>query len=71
MEYGILIVEDGNELYQILGSVWSLQEARELASNYEQHADPENPNFSLPPNNYVIIRRNADGFYTKREPFEL
>lgn len=71
MEYGILAVEDGNKLYQILGAVWSLEEAWELASNYEEHAGPENPDAQVPPNNYVIIRRNANGWYTKREPFEL
>ena len=71
MGYGILVVEDGNELYQILGAVWSLEEARELANNYEVHADPDNPNTTVPPSEYVIIRRNANGWYTKREPFEL
>ena len=71
MEYGILVVEDGNEMYQILGAVWSLEEARELASNYEEHAAPENPNASVPPTEYVIIRRNPNGWYTKREKFEL
>ena len=71
MEYGILVVEDSGGLYQILGAVWSLDEARELAENYERHAGPENPNASVPPESYVIIRRNAVGWYTKRETFEL
>jgi hypothetical protein len=71
MEYGILVVEDGNELYQILGQIWSLDEARELASEYEEHANPDNPDTTVPPTEYVIIRRNHNGKYTRREKFEL
>lgn len=71
MEYGILVVEDSNELYQILGAVWSINEALEMAENYESLASPENPDASVPPTQYVIIRRNANGFYTRRESLEL
>ncbi len=71
MEYGILIVEDGNELFQILGSVWSLAEARELAQLYERAAAPENPDASVPPTEFVIHRRGPGGYYTRREPLEL
>jgi hypothetical protein len=70
MEYGILVVEDGNELYQILGSVWSIDEARELAENYESLAAPENPNAQVPPTQYIIHRRNPNGFYTRREKLD-
>ena len=70
MEYGILVVEDGSELYQILGAVWSLNEAAELAENYERICGPDNPDAQVPPTEYIIIRRNADGFYTKREAFD-
>ena len=71
MEYGILVVEDGNGAYQILGAVYSLAEAQELAENYESCAGPENPNADVPPTEYVIVRRNASGFYAKREPFVI
>ena len=67
MEYGILVVEDGNELYQILGSVHSMAEAVELAAGYEKVAEPENEDAQVPPTEYVIMRRNSNGFYTRRE----
>ncbi len=70
MEYGILVVEDGNTLYQILGAVWSHAEAAELAANYERVAAPENPDTPVPPTTFVILRRNPNGFYTRRETFE-
>lgn len=71
MEYGILVVEDGNELYQILGAVWSLDEARELADAYVCAADPENPDTAVPPEQFIILRRNPNGYYTKREALEM
>lgn len=70
MEYGILVVEDGNDLWQILGAVWSLDEARELADNYERNATPDNPDTEVPPTWYIIMRRNANGFYTMREALD-
>ena len=70
MEYGILVVEDDNGLYQILGAVWSLDEAREMIGNYERIASPDNPDTPVPPTEYVLIRRNSNGFYTRREVFE-
>jgi hypothetical protein len=71
MEYGILIVEDGNELYQVLGAVWDLEEARELAENYESCAGPDVDYASVPPELFVIVRRGPEGFYSVREPFTL
>ena len=71
MEYGILIVEDGNELYQVIGSVYSLSEAREMAENYESCAGPDVDYASVPPESFVIVRRGPEGFYSKREPFTL
>lgn len=71
MEYGILIVEDGNELYQVLGTVWNLEEARELAENYVSCADPCVDYASVAPESFVIVRRGPEGFYSKSEPFVL
>ena len=68
MEYGILVVEDGEDLYQILGAVWSLTEARELVESYFAHGADAG---CIAPDSFVIHRRSPDGFYTKREPFEL
>ena len=70
MEYGILVVEDGNELYQILGTVWTLDEARELAESYERVAGPECPYANVPYSDYVIIRRGPEGFYSVRQQFD-
>jgi hypothetical protein len=65
--YGILVVEDGNETYQIIGEVASQDEARELADNYEKHAHPDNPQTICPPDHFVIWRRGLGGAYTQRE----
>jgi hypothetical protein len=69
--YGILVVEDGNELYQPIGEVVSVDEARELAEDYERWAGPDNPD-SIPPAVFVIWRRDPrTGRYTKRELLEI
>ena len=68
MEYGILVAEDGNGLYQIIGSVWSLNEARELADEYIAHG----PEFDyLAPDRFIINRRGTIGGYTVREEFAI
>lgn len=65
--YGILVVEDGNELYQPIGEVASVDEAMELAEEYERWASPDNPH-SIPPTVYVIWRPDPQtGRYTRRE----
>jgi hypothetical protein len=69
--YGILVVEDGNELYQVIGEVASISEAVELARDYERVADPEEPNASVHPTVFAIWRRNRDGYYVDRETLEL
>jgi hypothetical protein len=69
MEYGILTAEDEwGELYQIVGSVWSLDEARELAQNYLVHGPACD---CVPPDRFIILRRGPEGFYTVRENFAL
>jgi hypothetical protein len=65
--YGILTVEDGNELYQIIGEVASINEARELAADYESRASAENDDTFCPPSAFVVWRRNLHGAYTVRE----
>lgn len=70
MEYGILVVEDGNGLYQIIGSVFSPREAAEMARDYMDRADPEEETTACPPNEFVIWR-NKFGGYTQRETLEL
>lgn len=69
--YGILVAEDGNELYQPIGEVTSVNEAMELAQEYEKWAGPDNSD-SIPPAVFVIWRRDPQsGRYTKRERLEL
>lgn len=66
MEYGILTVEC-DDLHMILGSVASREEAMEIARVYECYASPDNPSTPVPPDTFVIMRRNSYGFYTVRE----
>lgn len=68
--YGILVVEDGNELYHIIGEVSSPREACELADDYERRADPEDPSTPVPPNEFIIWTRDSDGYYLIRETLE-
>ena len=67
MEYGILVVEDGNGLYQVLSAVHTVAEAREVALDYEINANPDSADCSVPPYMYVIHRRNGHGYYTVQE----
>lgn len=67
----ILVVEDGSDLYQILGCVANIGEARELARGYERAARPENPNTPVPPTQYVMYMRNPSGYYTIAVPVEI
>jgi adenylylsulfate kinase-like enzyme len=72
MEYGILVAEQkiGETWggYQIIGSVSSIAEAREMAANYMKYG-PNNG--LLAPDLFVIRRRDEKGWYTRREPFGL
>ena len=71
MAYGILVVEDGNELYQIIGEVASESEAAKMARDYDNSADPENEDTFCPPMQYIIWQRNENGAYAVRETIEL
>jgi hypothetical protein len=66
MEYGILIAESEDGQYQILGSVWSLEEAKELIENYFIHGPKCD---CLAPDRFVIRQRGDSGFYTHSEVF--
>ena len=68
MEYGILVVENDEGRYQILGAVWSLDEARELADTYFANGYKAG---CIAPDSFAIHRRGVTGMYTNREPFEL
>ena len=68
MEYGILVVEDDSGQYQVISSVWSIAEARELIEGYFAHG---HENGCIAPDTFVIHRRGPNGFYTVREPLEL
>jgi hypothetical protein len=63
MNYGILVVESG-DMYQIIDTVDSKDEALELASEYERTADIDR---DCPPEQFVINRRDNVGRYTVRE----
>lgn len=64
MEYGILVVEGEGGEYQIIGAVDSIQEAIEKAREYWT-IGPENG--CIAPVQFVIQRRNVDGFYVNSE----
>ena len=66
MEYGILTAENDSGDYQIIGAVWSLDEARELAQNYIVHGPACD---CVNPDRFIILRRGPEGFYTVRENF--
>ena len=68
MEYGILVAESEDGAYQVIGAVWSLDEAQELKDQYIV-AGPDND--YVAPERFVIHRRGDTGAYTVREPFEL
>jgi hypothetical protein len=59
--YGVLVVESG-DAYQIIAEVSSRGEALEMAVNYLNHADPSAD--CLPPDTFVIQRRNFKGWFT-------
>ena len=67
MNYGILVVEC-DDMYQIISTVDSKDEALELSREYERTADPER---DCPPEIFVINRRNDVGRYTVREVLEV
>ena len=63
MEYGILVAENDGA-YQIIGAVDSVSEAQELIDNYIVVG----PDCDLmAPESFVIMRRDANGFYRRRE----
>ena len=66
MEYGILIAEQESEVapYQVVGTVDSVREAKELIENYIA-VGPDCD--LLAPEHFVIMRRDQNGFYTRRE----
>ncbi len=68
MEYGILLAESETGDYQIIGAVWSTDEARELARGYMEHGPTCG---CIPPDKFFIHRRSASGFYTVIENFAL
>lgn len=68
MEYGILIAVMQYETFQVVGAVFSVDEARELAANYLANG-PENK--ALPPDYFEVHRRGPNGFYSIREELSL
>lgn len=64
MEYGILIAEDFDGHYQIVGAVASRDEARELANNYCDRGPAEE---MVAPERFIIHRRGQRGWYNERE----
>ena len=72
MEYGILVAEHdgagyevcGVSAFQIVSSVDSIDEAKEHIANYIVHG-PECD--LLAPDRFVIVRRDQNGYYTRRE----
>jgi hypothetical protein len=60
----ILVVECEDE-YRIIGPVVSFGEAEESANNYEETAGPGDDD-TIPPDNFVIWKRNRDGRYAIR-----
>ena len=70
MTQGILVVECDGLCYQVIGSVINVNEAVELARDYENNAGPEDDD-TIPPDRFVLMRRNANGRYAIREEFNL
>ena len=72
--YGILVVEC-DQLYQIIGEVSSYDEALELARNYKRVAEAQwqspEPEDTIPPEGFVVWRRNENGRYTDQEDLNL
>lgn len=64
MEYGILVVESETNDYQIIGPVDSLSEAGEHIKAYYAHGPTSG---CLAPDRFVIVRRDTNGYYTRRE----
>jgi hypothetical protein len=68
MEYGILVAEQeiGETWggYQIIGPIDSIDEAKEHIANYITNG-PECD--LLAPDRFVILRRDTNGYYTRRE----
>ena len=69
MEYGILVVRC-DDMFQIIGEVDSVVEAREMANGYTRCALDDTDNF-MPPDAFEIHRRDDHGWYTKRELFDI
>ena len=75
MEYGILVAEHDGEgiencgvpAFQIVSSVDSIEEAKEQIANYITYG-PECD--LLAPDRFVIVRRDQNGYYTRREVIE-
>ena len=67
MNYGILVVEC-DDMYQIISTVDSKDEALELAHEYGRTADPDR---DCPPDSFVINRCNEFGRYTIREVLDV
>lgn len=69
MEYGILVAEDRSIVaYQIVCAVDSVDEAKEHIDNYIAHG----PDCDLlAPETFVIMRRDGNGYYTRREEIEF
>ena len=64
MEYGILVVESEDGQYQIIDAVDSVSEAKEHIGSYVNHGESCD---CLAPDRFVIVRRDANGYYTRRE----
>lgn len=66
MDKFIVIVEDGNELYQPLGLADTIAEATDMADEYIKFAHPDNPDTEVPPMFFYAIGRNQNGFWTRK-----
>ena len=64
MEYGILVVESEDGQYQIIDAVDSVSDAKEHIGSYVTHGESSG---CLPPDRFVIVRRDIQGYYTRRE----
>ena len=64
MEYGILVAESEDGGYQVISAVDSVDEAREHIASYII-AGPDYD--CIAPYEFIIVRRDEHGFYTRRE----
>ena len=75
MEYGILIAEHDGEgiencgvpAFQVVSAVDSIEEAKDHIDNYIRFGSD---NDLLAPDRFVIVRRDSNGYYTRREVIE-